>query len=158
MKNNSQSNTNQPIRLDDTGNRILYDKKGNIRKVHFWVDGLSINESKVSTLIVCLLACISFAGYIYINKGDISNNLTTLTTTLIWGIAGVNIADKISGMVSHNANANNEYNNYDAYGNLIVPIVPNNQYVNNFNPNVNSTNQNTNNIDPFANVEKNNLQ
>lgn len=60
----------------------------------FWKNGISIDEAKVSSLIICLLSSIIFAGLIYIKEHDISNNLTDIIQSLILGIAGINIADK----------------------------------------------------------------
>lgn len=64
-------------------------------KQWFWKDGLSIDETKLSSLILCLFGCMLFGGVSYIHVGDISTNLTTIITALIYAIAGVNITNSV---------------------------------------------------------------
>ena len=69
-------------------------------KKWFWQNGLSIDETKLSALILCLIGCLIFGGINYSTIGDISTNLTTIITALIYSIAGVNITNSIVNRVS----------------------------------------------------------
>ena len=62
-------------------------------------DGLSIDEAKVSALIVCTIADFIFIVFCIISDGDISDNHLFLFQTLIAAVAGVNIADKVSSII-----------------------------------------------------------
>jgi len=62
-------------------------------------DGLSIDEAKVSALILCTIADFMLIAYCIISSGDISDNHLILFQTLIAAVAGVNIADKLSTIV-----------------------------------------------------------
>ena len=62
-------------------------------------DGLSIDEAKVSALILCTIADFMLIVYCIISSGDISDNHLILFQTLIAAVAGVNIADKLSAII-----------------------------------------------------------
>lgn len=62
-------------------------------------DGLSIDEAKVSALILCTIADFMLVAYCIISSGDISDNHLILFQTLIAAVAGVNIADKLSTII-----------------------------------------------------------
>lgn len=62
-------------------------------------DGLSIDEAKVSALILCTIADFLLIAYCIISSGDISDNHLILFQTLIAAVAGVNIADKLSTII-----------------------------------------------------------
>lgn len=62
-------------------------------------DGLSIDEAKVSALILCTIADFMLIVYCIIANGDISDNHLNLFQTLIAAVAGVNIADKLSAVI-----------------------------------------------------------
>ena len=64
-------------------------------KTRFLLSGLSADETKLSALIVCLLLTIAFSGYTYMTSGDISQNLTSIITTLIYAVAGINISNSV---------------------------------------------------------------
>lgn len=64
-------------------------------KIQYILSGLSVDETRLSALIICLLISIIFGGTVYILYGDISANLTTIITTLIYAIAGVNISNSV---------------------------------------------------------------
>lgn len=64
--------------------------------MNFWKDGFSIQETKFSLLMVAFAIGFIFALIMYFLHGDISHNLLNLLTTLIFAIAGVNVADKLS--------------------------------------------------------------
>lgn len=58
--------------------------------MNFWKDGISINETKASSLVVGFLVSIFYAIYTYHMVGDFSDNLLELLKLLIFAIAGVN--------------------------------------------------------------------
>lgn len=68
---------------------------------HFWQSGLSIVEAKVSMLIVILIATVIFAGVVYWQDREITSNLTTVITTLIFSIAGVNVANQVKDAIAN---------------------------------------------------------
>lgn len=59
-------------------------------------DGLSIDEAKVSALILCLVICSIFVLVKYQVDGDISDNIVLVFQTLVAAVAGVNIANKVT--------------------------------------------------------------
>lgn len=62
----------------------------------FWKDGLSIDESKASMLMVGFLITLVFSLVMYYLRGDITNNLQTIIITLASLIGGYNIIHDIS--------------------------------------------------------------
>lgn len=62
----------------------------------FWRNGLSIDETKTSALIICLFIIILFACVHYHYMNDISNNLKDIIETLIYSIAGINIFSNVA--------------------------------------------------------------
>ena len=72
----------------------------------------SMQEKRVSTLILCLLACMVLAFYLFIAREDIPETLLVIIQTLIYvvaGINGINVATKI-----FNSN-NTKYKGVDEY-------------------------------------------
>lgn len=65
-----------------------------------WKQYLSIDEKKASTLLICLIVCLLFAGVNYVRFGDITANLATIITALIYAIAGVNVSNMVGNMVN----------------------------------------------------------
>lgn len=59
-------------------------------------DFLSADEQKLSALILCLFGMAGIAGYSYLTSGDISSNMKDLIETLIFAIAGMNIAGTVA--------------------------------------------------------------
>lgn len=62
-------------------------------------DGLSIDEAKVSALILCTVLDFIFIIYCFITNGDITDNHLFLFQTLIAAVAGVNIAEKVTTII-----------------------------------------------------------
>lgn len=62
-------------------------------------DGLSIDEAKVSALILCTILDFLFIIYCFVANGDITDNHLFLFQTLIAAVAGVNIAEKVSTII-----------------------------------------------------------
>lgn len=58
-------------------------------------DFLSVDEQKLSALILCLFVLIGITGYSYLVNGDISSNMKDLLETLIFAVAGINIAGSV---------------------------------------------------------------
>lgn len=61
---------------------------------------ISIDEFKVSILIVCLLGTMVACLVGYFKYGEISNNLLQLTETLIFTVGGVNAVNSVVAAVS----------------------------------------------------------
>lgn len=61
-------------------------------------DGLSINEAKVSALIILCVLTFLFAFVMYVLDKDITDNLTSIIQTLIVVIGGVNLSNSISNI------------------------------------------------------------
>ena len=69
-------------------------------KNNFWRNGLSVSESKFSVLALAFLVLIAISVYMFITKGDISANQLDLIRTIIYAIAGINIAQGIRRVAS----------------------------------------------------------
>lgn len=61
-------------------------------------DGLSINEAKVSALIILCVLTFLFAFLMYVLDKDITDNLTSIIQTLILVIGGVNLSNSIASV------------------------------------------------------------
>lgn len=61
-------------------------------------DGLSIDEAKVSALILCTILDFFFIVWRIQTTGDVTDNHLYIFQTLIAAVAGVNIAEKIGGV------------------------------------------------------------
>lgn len=67
-------------------------------------DGLSINEAKVSALIILCVLTFLFAFVMYVLNKDITDNLTSIIQTLILVIGGVNLSNSISNIFMKRGN------------------------------------------------------
>lgn len=67
-------------------------------------DGLSINEAKVSALIILCVLTFLFAFVMYVLDKDITDNLTSIIQTLILVIGGVNLSNSISNIFMKRGN------------------------------------------------------
>ncbi|MNJ01166.1 hypothetical protein D3C87_971910 [compost metagenome] len=54
-------------------------------------DLLSVDEARLSTLIVCLLITLAFSLLMYWSRGDINDSLVNILMALIGSVAGTNI-------------------------------------------------------------------
>lgn len=61
-------------------------------------DGLSIEETKVSALIILCVLTFLFAFVMYVLDKDITDNLTSIIQTLILVIGGVNLSNSIASV------------------------------------------------------------
>lgn len=76
----------------------------------FWRDGLSIDETRVSALIVLLYIFSLIAGYTYVTTGDFSTNMLQLLIAVVTAITGVNIAESfVSRMERRRESPADEY-------------------------------------------------
>lgn len=66
----------------------------------FLKHGLSIDEFRVSSLVVSFIIIVGFALYKYWTTGDITANVTDLIKTLGFIIGGVNAVNGISTMIN----------------------------------------------------------
>jgi len=78
---------------------IPYEEQSNRRG--FFLSSLSIDEKRLSVLIICLIMCMIFGGVNYVLAGDITNNLMQIILTLIYAIAGVNITNSIVSTINN---------------------------------------------------------
>jgi len=60
---------------------------------------ISLEERKVSSLIICLLIGFIYSLYSYHINGDIGDNLLRLVELLIYSVAGLNVANAIGGIM-----------------------------------------------------------
>ena len=68
--------------------------------MNWWKDGISINESKFSTLIFGFLIVIGFIIYFTFTRNESIEYLSNIAITLIWAIAGINGVKSLSEMLS----------------------------------------------------------
>lgn len=80
----------------------------------------SIEESKVSTMIICLIGTLTFACIVYVQTGEFNPNIANVIIALIAGVAGMNISSNFNVNAS-NINQKNTtdsgYTNYNTYDN-----------------------------------------
>lgn len=62
----------------------------------FLSDGLSIDETKVSAFVICLVACVISACYMVIGGHEIPDSLRKLIEWLIGGITTVNVSKHLT--------------------------------------------------------------
>jgi hypothetical protein len=76
---------------------------------NFIKNHLSIDEFKVSVLVIAFMGLIGVIIYSILSGGDFSSNLLSLTETLIYAIAGVNTVSGVASIVqSSKANTNTD--------------------------------------------------
>lgn len=61
------------------------------------INFLSVDEQKLSALILCLFLLASIAGYKYFYIGDISTNMKDLLEFIAGAIASMNIVNRMRG-------------------------------------------------------------
>lgn len=67
-------------------------------------DGISIEETKVSALIILCVLTFLFAFVMYVLDKDITDNLTSIIQTLILVIGGVNLSNSIASVCAKRSN------------------------------------------------------
>ncbi|WP_444314127.1 hypothetical protein [Megamonas funiformis] len=67
-------------------------------------DGISIEETKVSALIILCVLTFLFAFVMYVLDKDITDNLTSIIQTLILVIGGVNLSNSIASVFTKRSN------------------------------------------------------
>ena len=65
-------------------------KRDRKKRKSFWADGLSIDETKFSTLMVMSVTGFTYALYSHFTTGDITDNLLDLFKFLVISVVGVN--------------------------------------------------------------------
>lgn len=68
----------------------------NKKKRSFWSDGLSIDETRFSVIVVMALVGFSYALFSHYRTGDITDNLLDLVELLVLSIAGINVAGYVA--------------------------------------------------------------
>ena len=96
---NNNIYTDENNNIYEVSEDIPYEKE-NTRK-GFLLSAFSIDEARISVLILCLLLTIVFGGVNYVLVGDITANLTNIIITLIYAIAGVNITSSIVNSINN---------------------------------------------------------
>jgi len=92
-----------------------------VKENTFLKDGLSIDETKVSAMVIMFIITVIFALTMYGIHGDITINLLSLLSYLIFGITGVNAIDKVMNKIGNNS-SNNIITPIE---NSITPIIQN---------------------------------
>jgi len=87
-------------KITELENDIPYEEQN--QKKSFFLSSLSVDETRISALIICLILSFLFGGYNYIVAGDITANLANIITTLIYAIAGVNITNSVINKLNSN--------------------------------------------------------
>ena len=100
-----------------------------IKNNTFLKDGLSIDETKVSAMVIAFLSTTIFALIMYILHGDITMNLLNFLNTLVYGITGVNVIEKLVNKVGENSLGDNP-TPVNSITSDITSIVPSNTPVN----------------------------
>lgn len=67
-----------------------------MEKVKHWInDGLSMNETRVSVIMLSFVVTLGFSLWQFYNDGVIDGSILTLIAYEIGAITGINIVDKI---------------------------------------------------------------
>ena len=74
---------------------ISMEKDGKIKS--FFSDGLSVDETRVSVLMLGFVASLIFGGYMYLTTGTISSVWSDIVITLILSVAGINAISTFVG-------------------------------------------------------------
>ena len=90
-----QQIVNSSIQVDHTKNK-------------FFDNIMSVDETRFSVLMVCLVCSLIFAGYVYVAKGDVSQNWVSIVEVFAYCVTGINVASA----VSNNSNGSNKLVNF----------------------------------------------
>lgn len=66
------------------------------RRHNFWSDGLSVDETRFSVIVVMALVGFVYALFSHYRTGDITDNLLDLVKLLVLSIAGINVAGYVA--------------------------------------------------------------
>ena len=72
--------------------------------MNFWRDGFSINEAKISMLVICMAVCVVAGIAFYFFTGNLVGGFVDIAQALIFSVAGVNGATVISDALKKGAN------------------------------------------------------
>jgi len=92
---------------------------------NFFERFFSVDELRISSLVVSLLLLILCAIYFLFKTGNIPSNLVTLLEYVIAGVVGINIGNSL---FSNMSNKNNNYNSNKVYNNSNLNNNMNGQY------------------------------
>lgn len=87
----------------------------------FLKDGLSIDETRISILVLAFAFTLGFALYQVITIGDFSDNLLVLLGYEIMAVTGVNVADSIMMNKKNKATNTVIENNYSDSNDIKLP-------------------------------------
>ena len=59
---------------------------------------VSLEEKRISTLMVSMLVTLAFSLLMYWRRGDISANLVNVLSSLILGVVGVSVANMVNSV------------------------------------------------------------
>lgn len=90
----------------------------------FWRDGLSVDETKFSSIMLLLFIFSGIGIYMIYQVGDMPTNLTNFLYVLVGGITGINIVSRLSNKKSNTQQVDDsdmdnnhyyttEYDNYE---------------------------------------------
>jgi hypothetical protein len=77
---------------------------------NFIKEMFSMQEKRISTIIVSLVACMALAFYLYISRMDIPETLKTIILTQTYIIGGVNGANILSKVIKPKTDEREDYN------------------------------------------------
>lgn len=66
------------------------------KKHSFWSDGLSIDETRFSVIVIMALVGFGYALFSHYRTGDITDNLLDLIELLVLSILGINVAGYVT--------------------------------------------------------------
>ncbi|MGG3801258.1 hypothetical protein [Metabacillus fastidiosus] len=82
------------------------------KKNSFWSDGLSIDETRFSALVLMGVISLGYTLYAHYKTGDITHNLLDLVKVLIFSIVGINVANYITDTI-HSRRGNKQSTDYN---------------------------------------------
>lgn len=83
---------------------------GDVKKQaeHFWANGLSVDETKVSALLVLLIIAFAIAMYKFWIGVDISDKHLSIITILVYAVTGINGLSIVSDFIKYGKNNKGE--------------------------------------------------
>lgn len=78
----------------------------------FWTDGLSVDETRFSTL--AFLTIVGFAYALIADyRGDLGDNLLSLVQAALMAFVGVNVADKVGNVMASKKRDKDDMDSYN---------------------------------------------
>ena len=63
---------------------------------NFFSNVMSVDETRVSVRMICLVGSLIYGAYIYASKGDLSPNWASVIETFAYCVTGINVAAAVS--------------------------------------------------------------